>query len=277
MKELKKMKINLKRNELLMKVDFSENYECKLAQEIKERHYPGAKKQISIHSGVMYYLNEDKNVDCKSFATVTENKHHDAASVWGHLKPIFEFIKSEFPHVDTVHIQSDGPVSQYKNQSNFYLFYYYSKIFGFKKCTWNFSGSGHGKSEADGSGAVVKQQSDRGVARGNDIESAEQFVNLLQAANCKVIVMTVPVENFIETKEILQQGIHKPIKESNRVHQVIYEEPTPGKASLRFRYLTCQECGFKKCTHFELLGSAVNYLNKNPRGKNAQNITKNSK
>lgn len=176
-----------------MKIDFSENYICKLNQEIKETHYGGAKKQISVHSGVIYFLNEHGKLSCQSFATVSENLRHDAAAVWSHMKLIFEHIRLKFPHIDTVHLQSDGPTTQYKNQSSFFLFYHYCKMFGFKKSTWNFTGAGHGKSEADGAGAVIKQLGDRLVSRGNDVQSVDDLVKHLEGANCKVMIKKYPM------------------------------------------------------------------------------------
>lgn len=141
-------------------------------------------------------MSEDGKLKCQSLSTVSENLQHDAAGAWSHMKSIFGHINRELEHIDTVHVQSDEPTTQYKNQSNFFLFYHYCKQFGFKKCTWNFTGAGHGKSKADGSEAVVKQQCDRLGARGNYIESVDNLVDLLQAADGKVLMIKVPDEYF---------------------------------------------------------------------------------
>lgn len=261
---LQEKKKKLKKNEVLMKVDFSQNYVCKLHKEIKDAYYGGAKKQVTIHSGVIYFLNEDEKLECQSFATVSENYRRDAASIWSHLKLIFQHLKNKLPHIDTLHVQSDGPTNQYKNKSNFYLFYYYCKLFKFKNYTWNFTGSGHGKSEADGAGAAVKQHCDRLVARGKDITSVDDLISRLQAADCKVMVIKVPEDYFEKNDKIIAKQSPKPIQKSNSVHQVIYTNGKTGKTKkgdicLRFRYLSCEECEFDKCQHFELEKSAISY------------------
>ena len=71
--------------------------------------------------------------------------------------------------VKNVHFVSDGPSTQYKNKTNFYLL---GTVFKrdnpqFQTVHWNFSGAGHGKSPADGVGASIKRSADKLVANGN--------------------------------------------------------------------------------------------------------------
>lgn len=49
---LKELRDNLKINELLFHVDFSQNYVAKLATEIQSMHFGASKKQISLHTGL---------------------------------------------------------------------------------------------------------------------------------------------------------------------------------------------------------------------------------
>lgn len=53
------MKDNLKENEAIIHFDFSENYACKYSQEIQSAHFGGSKKQISLHTSVIYYKTGD--------------------------------------------------------------------------------------------------------------------------------------------------------------------------------------------------------------------------
>lgn len=125
----------------------------------------------------------------------------------------------------------------------------------------------------------MKQLSDRIVARGKDIASADDFVRLLSKADCKVMVIKVPDDYFAETQQRLKDGLQKAIEQSNSVYQVIYEK-NPDKTlkkrnvSLRFRYLSCEKCEFEQCQHYELLGSAVNYLEKPKKGLKKRVINK---
>ena len=44
-------------------------------------HFGASKRQISIHTGVAYYL-ENESISCLSFATVSNNLDHGAYVVW---------------------------------------------------------------------------------------------------------------------------------------------------------------------------------------------------
>ena len=43
------LKENLKENECLIHVDFSENNDCKMSKEIQNMHFGASKKQITLH------------------------------------------------------------------------------------------------------------------------------------------------------------------------------------------------------------------------------------
>ena len=65
-----------------------------------------------------------------------------------------------------MHFQSDGPSTQYRNKTNFFLFAYHCNLLQLHHASWNFSTAGHGKSFADGTGGTVKVLCDRAVAYG---------------------------------------------------------------------------------------------------------------
>ena len=45
---------NLKPNECLVHVDFSENYNCSYSSEIQAVHFGGSHQQVTLHTGVFY-------------------------------------------------------------------------------------------------------------------------------------------------------------------------------------------------------------------------------
>ena len=127
---------NLKDNESSIVIDFSENYVGKCHQEIQSAHFGSSKKQMSIHTGAFFYKDKLKNVNiCVSFCTISDCLRHDASSVWAHLGPILKLIKETVPGVTTLHFQSDGPSTQYKNKTNFYLFQEYCRSEGLLQAT----------------------------------------------------------------------------------------------------------------------------------------------
>lgn len=188
-KEKKGTKENLKANEIMMQIDFSENYVTKYAQEIQSVHFGASKAQLSLHTGV-YYTKDDNmdTIQTHSFATVSENLEHQAHAVWAHLKPVLMKILNNRPGVDTLHIFSDGPTSQYRNRNNIHLWLqtimYQSQI---STATWIFSEPGHGKGPMDGIGGVLKRTADSHVRMGKDVRTATNFVNLFLKSTVDVV------------------------------------------------------------------------------------------
>lgn len=84
---LKSLGDNLQTNEILLHVDFSKNYACKLGDEIQNLHFGGSRHQVSLHSSVLY-----SSTDTKSFSTVSECLQHGPAAIWTHIHPILTFI-----------------------------------------------------------------------------------------------------------------------------------------------------------------------------------------
>lgn len=210
----------------MLKIDFSENYVFKLKEEVQAMHFGASKVQLSLHTGVMYY--KDENVGKHSFATISECLSHDASGVWAHLKPILLKLKSERPHVDTIHFVSDGPTAQYRNRFNFYLISTVLKDLcpNVKTCTWNFSEAGHGKGPMDGVGGTLKRTADRCVLHGDDITSANDFVNTLKNACPGIFLTKISAEDVLEMKQHLEQCQIVAIPHVMRIHQIVWHEKT---------------------------------------------------
>lgn len=111
-KELKTTRVNLTEGHLLLQIAFSQNYEAKLPIEIQSMHFGASKRQISLHTGVLYF--KDGRPKHQSFCSVSDHLDHHARAVWSHLTPILEQAASRFPNTFAVHIFSDSPSSQYR-------------------------------------------------------------------------------------------------------------------------------------------------------------------
>ena len=159
----------MKDNECLIHIDFSENYVAKLASAISSAHYGASKHQITLHTGV-YYLGPSGKP--KPFCSLTDSLHHGPGAIWAHLDPVIDYIAASHPSVDTLHFYSDGPTTQYRQKGNFYKFTTVIYEKGFIAATWNFSEAGHGKGAPDGIGATLKRTADQIVAHGTDIPNA---------------------------------------------------------------------------------------------------------
>ena len=97
-------------------VDFSENYQCRYHRATQASHFGASMNQATLHTGCAYVQN-----DVVSFCTISESFRHDPSAIWAHLQPVFGYVLEKYPGIDTIHIFSDGPVTQYRNRKNFYL------------------------------------------------------------------------------------------------------------------------------------------------------------
>ena len=102
-----------------MHIDFSENYVCKMQNEVLSAHFGASKKQISLHTGV-YYVGHDG--EANTFCTISESLLHGPAAMWAHLDTVLNLIQNKHPEIDTIHYFSDGPCTQYKQKANVFLF-----------------------------------------------------------------------------------------------------------------------------------------------------------
>lgn len=222
---------NLKPHEVALHIDFSENYNCKLAEEVQGHHFGASRNQITLHTGVLYC--GIKRNEPISFCTVSSCNEHNPAAIWAHLDPIMNMIKQSNDQVDTLHIFSDGPFTQYRQKQNFYLFNKKVLEYGFKLATWSFFEAGHGKGAADGIGGVIKRTADRIVAMGQDIIDASEFIEKVQKQT-SVKLMLISDEEISKIRKSIPANINV-LKGTKDVHQLI----TKNVGSLTYRCLSC--------------------------------------
>lgn len=121
---ISELKKNLTDNEVLIHIDFSENYCCKYNEEIQAVHFGGARQQVTLHTGVLY-LRENDTVKPKAFCSLSDNNRYDSMAVWAHLVPVFKWLKNLNLNIHRIHILSDSPVNQYKNKFMFHIIYHH--------------------------------------------------------------------------------------------------------------------------------------------------------
>lgn len=244
---LAKLKKNLKRSEVHVVMDFSENYKCKYASEIQSVHFGASKKQISMHTGAYYYRTKDGELECVSFCSVSENLRHDASAVWAHLKPVLKHIQDKLPHVKVLHFQSDGPSTQYKNKSNFYLLRHYCKELNLSLGSYTFTTPGHGKSCTDGTRGTVKCLCDRYVLQGHDVLSAADMIEVISRAGSKVQMFLITTEDIETVDKVLQKV--DPIPQTKKTFQLIWTDQREDR--IFTNTLACLDClNNPPCQHY---------------------------
>lgn len=244
------IKTNLAAGEFLVRIDFSENYACKYFSEIQSVHFGASRQQVSIHTGVLYYLSDvTGQVDIMPFCSISACLRHDAAAVHAHLKTALTRLIPK-QNINVLHIVSDGPSSQYKNKSNFYLFtQHLVHVLNISAATWNFTETAHGKGPADGVGAALKGAANNHVLKGNDIPDYKTFVQVVKT-NCNVLVYEVSEQDIKDAEDLLSNSAKiLSIPGTKNMHQLTWsnEEPT----LLNIRELSCACCAIKdKCPHY---------------------------
>ncbi|XP_013198947.1 uncharacterized protein LOC106141856 [Amyelois transitella] len=239
----------------LLHIDFSENYNCKYGQEVQSAHFGGSKAQISLHTSVYYNTNlEPPNnyINSTSFCTASENLRHDPVAISIHLMSLIERIKELSPNLQTLHILSDGPLTQYRNKSMFFLVAsLLSKEFSVSSIIWHFSERGHGKGAPDGVGGCIKRICDSHVARGKDVSNLDDLMACL-SVNCKGIeVFKIDESKFSEIDLLLKRSATRPFKGTLQIHQITWHSENPNV--IHARRLSCLECAaYEKCSHYEI-------------------------
>ena len=93
---LKPMKDTLADDAVAVHIDYSENYSCKYAKEIKDTHFGSGNDQVTLHTGVLY-LSRGRG---EAFAFLSACLQHDAVATRAHLDPVLKFIREKYPEAN---------------------------------------------------------------------------------------------------------------------------------------------------------------------------------
>ncbi|XP_045775471.1 uncharacterized protein LOC123874272 [Maniola jurtina] len=252
-KNINDLKMSLAPKEVLVHMDFSENYTTKFHEEVQSRHFGSSPEQITLHTSVVYLLDPETGLSKSySMCTVSECTRHDAEAIWAHVIAILEYVK-EITGFDTIHFVTDSPSSQYRNRKIFYVVSQLQHQFPeLKSISWNYLESGHGKGAPDGIGAVIKRTADSAVCFGTDVGTLKDFWYILKQKIKNVEIRLVTTSN-IEDKKIPQKT--KTFKGTMSVHQVLWSSDN---YRMTFRKLSCFFCqNGIECAH----GYHLGYMN----------------
>lgn len=118
-----------------------------------------------------------------------------------------------------------------------------------EKISYNFTEAGHGKSCADGVGAVIKRTADQATAYGADVEDISALVKIIQQQKINVY------SEVIHSKDIEKIDKHIPnhietFKGTMRAHQWTWKK---GADALFFNEMSCYTCSpGQQCSHFHI-------------------------
>ena len=149
----KDAKNNLKENEMVVVLDFAENFSFVIQDEVQSFHWNNA--QVTIHPFVGYYR-ENNDIKHIKFVVISECNTHDTVQVHLFLKKFLVFVKEKLPNISHMNYYSDGCAGQYKNCKNFLNLCHHEIDFSLT-AEWNFFATSHGKGPCDGLGGTLKR------------------------------------------------------------------------------------------------------------------------
>lgn len=233
--------------DMMLHIDFAENYSCKYGREPQSVHFGASREQITLHTGVVYTRNKTK-----SFCTISESLKHDSAAIVAHLIPILYKYLEENSKIKNLHFVSDSPTTQYRNKNTFYLLStYLPKYFEqIESITYNFTEPGHGKSAADGIGSIIKRTADTAVAHGTDISNLNNLIETLELKLRNVFIKVVTSEDIDEINKIPCNHVQT-FKGTMSVRQWTWKKEND--KVIHFNSLSCYDCPRgEKCVHYNV-------------------------
>ena len=201
--KLKKLKENLKPGEMIIQIDFSENWHSQISDAVQGSYFN--QTPVTIHTGCAWFW-KDGVVQKKSFAHLSPVNAHGcemvhailAKSITNHLAPLIEE-----NNIRKIHYWSDSPSSQYRNRFMFKFIAEHERRFGII-ANWSFFEAGHGKGPCDGVGAVLKRLADMAQRHGADIQDAWDFFKWAKNnGSVKIEVFFISPEDYEEWKEVV--------------------------------------------------------------------------
>lgn len=143
-------KTNLLPGEVVLQIDFAENYRLTSQNEVQSAHF--SYTQVTLFTCVAWLHKE-----VKSFAIVSDKLTHNKYDVYCFFSNIINKLKRTHV-ISKIFVFSDGCSSQFKNKFILRTIPHFVECFQITFFQWNFFATSHGKGAVDGIGAVVKRK-----------------------------------------------------------------------------------------------------------------------
>ena len=162
-KQLRFLKDSLSDDQLIVQMDFAENYSCHSLDEIQSAYWN--QTTVTFHPTVIYYKHGQEFLH-KSVIFVSDEERHNAALVYTFIKELISHIRNTFEKdITCIHYWTDSPTSQYRNKTIFNIISLHKQLFQ-TSATWSFFEAGHGKGPCDGLGGASKRMAGDAVKHG---------------------------------------------------------------------------------------------------------------
>jgi hypothetical protein len=209
----KTLKESVIEGEVILQIDFAENYLSLTQDEIQSAHW--SHKQITVVTACAWSVN-----GLQSYAIVSDELCHDKYSVYACLKMLISKIKNELPNLNSVRIFSDGCSGQFKNKFTLSNLCHMQQDFDVTG-EWFFFATSHGKGAVDGIGGLAKRAVWNQVkARKVIVQNAEQFLECAKSAIPSINFFLLTNHHIDENRGLLEKRWKsvKKIKEIRSKH-----------------------------------------------------------
>lgn len=149
-------KKTLDEGEVLVVLDFSENYKFSVQDASQAFHFNNTQSTVF---PVVYYYKENGSIKHKSLVFLSDSTRHDTAAVYTVQKVLIPHIKKNVCVKKLIYF-SDGAKQHFKNRFQMINLVYHEADFGVP-AEWHCHATAHGKGASDGVGAVFKREAAR--------------------------------------------------------------------------------------------------------------------
>ncbi|XP_061183299.1 uncharacterized protein LOC133191568 [Saccostrea echinata] len=214
------LKGNLPQHNVVIQMDFAENYTCKSLEEVQSAYFN--QTCVTLHPMVVYYPNSENTIEHKSIIVVSDEMGHNSTTVLTFIDKIMPIIKNIDPDVSTIHYWTDSPTSQYRNKTIIDFVANHKSTHGMN-ARWNYFESGHGKGPCDGLGGTVKRLADEAMRSGKVmIQDAKAFYDWAKSSSMKNVTFVESAECEKKKDELnAYQSEIRAVKGTMKLHAVV--------------------------------------------------------
>jgi len=236
------MKQQLKPNECMVQVDYSEGYKNKNQDEIQSAYF--GHETFSIFTACGYFRpNETAELEKVPLTIVSEANDHSRIASFTCVSKVIDSIEERLPllnKLQQVYIWSDGCSSQFRSRYTFALL---TQLHPDKLVEWNYNEAHHGKGPMDGIGGTIKNKVFKEVKSGRIVvESAEDFSKHANRLCESVTTLYLPKSEVFEEPADLAEAPY--VNGTLTVHKVVRKRNTQGIPYLEFYRLSLDENPF---------------------------------
>ena len=226
-------KVNIKVNEVLIHLDYSENYKSQDENEIQSAYFGQA--SFSLFTACPYYRCSETN-EVRRMPTTIASEASDKsrmASITSVKKVIDHVLSKIVNKIDMVYIANDGCASQFRSKFVFKLLILIHPEIGLE---WHYNEAHHEKGLMDGIAGIVKNTVFRKVLSDEVvIGSPEEFARYANQI-CQVDSLCLPTAEISDEPEDVQYS--SPTPDTLKTHRMVRGLSKHKIPYLKFYYMS---------------------------------------